>query len=103
MIPIIQNMKIRHKLMSVVMATCVVALLMACVVQLLFERKEYHEETTQRILCYAEMIGDNCRAALAFNDAKDAQETLASLQAEPSIAGRRNDASILCCERFCLV
>ncbi len=31
------------------------------------------------------MIGDNCIAALAFKDVKDAEETLKSLRAEPSI------------------
>ena len=67
------------------MATCLSVLLLASVIQLFFERGEYREETIESISCYAEMIGDNCRAALAFEDAEDAEETLKSLQAEPSI------------------
>ena len=68
------------------MATCLAVLLLASFTQLLFERGEYREETIDSISCYAEMIGDNCRAALAFEDEEDAEETLKSLQAESSIA-----------------
>ena len=67
------------------MATCLSVLLLASAIQLLFERGEYHEETIDSISCYAEMIGDNCRAALAFEDAEDVEETLKSLKAESSI------------------
>lgn len=55
------------------------------VIHLLSERKEFREETIDSISCYAEMIGVNCRAALAFEDAADTGETLQSLQAESSI------------------
>jgi len=82
---ILQNMSIKHKLVLIIMATCIVALLMASIIQLLFERSEYYKETVRNMSCYAEMIGDNCRAALAFKDAEDAEETLKSLRAEPSI------------------
>ncbi len=82
---IVQNMSIKHKLVTIIMATCIASLLLACFIQLLIEQKEYREETVSSISCYAEMIGDNCKAALAFEDAEDAQETLKSLQAESSI------------------
>lgn len=78
-------MAIKHKLMSIIMATCAAALLLSGAIQLLFERGEYREETVDSISCYAEMIGDNCRAALAFGDAEDAEETLKSLHAQSSI------------------
>jgi two-component system NtrC family sensor kinase len=80
-----RNIAIKHKLISIIMATCLAVLLLASVIQLLFERGEYREETIDSISCYAEMIGENCRAALAFEDAEDATETLKSLQAESSI------------------
>jgi len=82
---IIRNMAIKQKLMLIIMATCIAALLMASIIQLLFGRSEYYKETVRNMSCYAEMIGDNCKAALAFDDAKDAQETLTSLRAESSI------------------
>ena len=80
-----RNITIKHKLISIIMATCLAVLLLASAIQLLFERGEYREETIDSISCYAEMIGDNCRAALAFEDAEDAEETLKSLKAESSI------------------
>ena len=67
------------------MATCTAVLLLSSAIQLLFLRGDYRKETVDSISCYAEMIGDNCRAALAFRDAEDAEETLKSLQAESSI------------------
>ncbi len=86
MIPLIQNMAIKHKLISIIMVTCVVALLLTSIIDVLHERGVHRRETVDSISCYAEMIGDNCRAALAFEDAKDAQETLTSLRAKSSIA-----------------
>ena len=80
-----RNTAIKYKLISIIMATCSAVLLLAGIMQLLFERGEYRKETVDSISCYAEMIGDNCRAALAFEDTEDAEETLKSLQAESSI------------------
>ncbi|MGD2095083.1 MAG: CHASE sensor domain-containing protein, partial [Phycisphaerales bacterium] len=82
---VIQNMSIKYKLILIIMATCITALFLFGIIQLLLERGEYIKETIESISCYAEMIGDNCRAALAFEDADDAKETLKSLQAESSI------------------
>ncbi|MBN2314040.1 MAG: HAMP domain-containing protein, partial [Sedimentisphaerales bacterium] len=82
---IMRNMAIKHKLMVIIMVTCTVALLLYSEILLLSERKEFREETVDSISCYAEMLGDNCRAALAFEDAADTGETLQSLQAEASI------------------
>ena len=82
---IIQNMSIKHKLVSIIMATCITALLLGSVIQWILERREYRREIVDSISCYADIIGDNCRAALAFEDAEDAKETLKSLDAESSI------------------
>jgi hypothetical protein len=82
---IVQNMSIKYKLVTIIMATCTASLLLACLIELSIERGEYRKETVKSISCYAEMIGENCRAALAFEDAEDAKETLKSLQAESSI------------------
>jgi len=86
MTPITHSMTIKHKLISIIMATCVVTLFLAGAINVLYERNDRRRETVESISCYAEMIGDNCRAALAFEDAKDARDTLTSLKAESSIA-----------------
>ena len=67
------------------MSTSLAVLILTAILNLLYERKEYRKEIVTSTLCYAEMLGDNCRAALAFGDAMDAEETLKSLQAESSI------------------
>lgn len=82
---LVRNMAIKHKLLSIIMVTCTAALLLYSAIHLLSEREEFREETMDSISCYAEMIGDNCRAALAFGDAEDAENTLKSLKAESSI------------------
>ena len=82
---IMRNIAIKHKLISIIMATCLAVLLLASTILLIFERKENREGIIENISCYAEMIGDNCRAALAFKDTDDATETLKSLKVESSI------------------
>lgn len=80
-----RNMAIKHKLMLIIMATCTAVLFLSAVIQLLFERGEFRKRTLESVSCDAEMIGENCRAALAFGDAEDAKQMLKSLQAESSI------------------
>ena len=97
---ILKNVTIKHKLISIIMATCVGALILSGFINFLFERKENHRETIKSLQCHAKMIGDNCSAAIAFEDAKDAQETLASLQAESSIVFAcvyTKDGEVLAC------
>ncbi len=80
-----QRIAIRYKLMLIIMMTCITALLLAGVMQILYGRTKHYEQAVRNISCYAEIIGDNCKASLAFDDAVDAKETLHSLRAEPSI------------------
>ena len=81
----IRNITIKNKLILIIMSTCLAVLMLTAVLNLIYERKEYREEIVTSTLCYAEIVGDNCRAALAFGDAQDAEDTLKSLQAESSI------------------
>jgi signal transduction histidine kinase len=80
-----QNIAIRHKLVAITMVTCVTALLLASVLQALYKQRDYMDETVKIVSAYAEMVGDNCRAALASEDAEVVTEMLRSLRVEPSI------------------
>ncbi len=82
---LLNNMAIRHKLVAIAMLTCAAAVLLSSVVQMLNKQKEHRETAANTMSCYARIIGDNCRAAMAFEDVGDARETLQSLRAEPSI------------------
>lgn len=81
----IKNMSIKHKLVSITMLTCVVSLLSATITFIVWEWSALRRTMAQNLSTQAEMIADNCKAAVAFQDAKDTTETLRALHVEPSI------------------
>ncbi|MCJ7721978.1 hypothetical protein MUO98_06200, partial [Candidatus Bathyarchaeota archaeon] len=78
-------MTIKNKLMLIIMLTCTIALLLVGTLNLSHQYIKIRKELILSISCYAEIIGENCRAALSFEDAKDASEMLKSLDAKSSI------------------
>jgi len=81
----LQNMTIKHKLISIIMATCIVALLLAAIVLILWEWSTLRHTMAWSLSTQAEMIADNCKASLTFNDPDDANATLSALHVESSI------------------
>jgi PAS domain S-box-containing protein len=67
------------------MLTCVVALLSAAAGFIVWEWTASRRTMVQNLSTQAEMIADNCKASLAFQDAKDAEKTLSALHVQPSI------------------
>jgi len=82
---VLQNMTIEHKLMSIIMATCIVALLLAGIVLILWEWSTLRDTMARSLSTQAEMIADNCKASLTFNDPHDANATLSALHVESCI------------------
>ena len=82
----IRNMAIKYKLMAIIMVTCIVVVSMVGTIQILYERDRHYQRAVNSMSCYADIIGDNCIAALTFKDSIGAELTLRSLRAEPSIA-----------------
>jgi len=80
---------IKRKQMLIIMLTTSVALVLACAAFAVYEVLAFRKAMVQNVSTLAEMIGDNSAAALDFNDPKSAEETLASLKAEPSIVAAR--------------
>ncbi len=80
-----QNISIKHKLILITMLTCVVALLSAAAGFIVWEWTAFRRTMVQNLSTQAEMIAENCKASLAFQDAKDAEKTLSALHVEPSI------------------
>jgi len=80
---------IQRKQMLIIMLTTSVALVLACAAFAVYEVLAFRKAMVQNVSTLAEMIGDNSAAALDFNDPKSAEETLASLKAEPSIVAAR--------------
>ncbi len=78
-------MAIKHKLMAIMMLTCVAALLLVGTAFVFWGWTVHKNDILQDLLVQAEMTANNCKAALAFADTKDAEEMLKTLRAESSI------------------
>ncbi len=81
----IRNMAIKHKLITIVMLTSILALLPVGGAFMFWEWKGLDNNMKEDILTEAQIIADNCKAALAFEDTEDAQETLKALRADSSV------------------
>lgn len=82
----VRNMTLRHKLVVVIMLTCIITLSLAVVIFVGYHTMDARHEMVQSLKIQAEMIGNNCQAALAFSAPRDAEAILESLQVEPSIS-----------------
>jgi len=69
----------------IIMVTTVIALLLAGTAFIIWEQNYARRTMTQDLSIQAEMIAENCKAALSFNDANDAEKLLKSLHVKPSI------------------
>jgi len=83
--PIMRNMTIKRKLISIIMLTCIAALLLAGAVLIVWDWTTLRQRMVRDLSIHAEMIADNCKAALAFDDSEDAEETLKVLHVQSSI------------------
>lgn len=96
---LIRHLTIKYKLIAITMLTCFAALLLAGSGYLLWEWTNLRRIMVRNLQTQAGMIAENCKAALAFNDAKDSLEILQALQVEPSIVlgclyNRNNDVFV---------
>jgi len=76
---------IKQKLIAITMLTCLAALLLVGSGYMVWDWIDIHNEMVRHSSKYAELIADNCKAALVFDDSQDATDTLQALQVEPSI------------------
>lgn len=78
-------MPIRHKLTLAIMLTSCLALVLAGVFIIGYEWSSYRVRMSRDLGTLARVVGDQCAAALNFDDTKAATETLAALKGNPSI------------------
>ena len=78
---------IRRKLTMVIMLSSSLALVLACAAFVIEDVVTFRRDLVVAVSIQAENIGYGCAAALEFNVSKDAEETLAALQADPEIIG----------------
>ncbi len=82
---VLQNVTIKYKLILIIMLTCVTGLVLAGIAFIGWEQSVLRNSMVQNLSTQAEMIAENCKAALTFQDAEDAKETLRALRVESSI------------------
>ena len=83
--PSLKYLSIRRKLLLLAMITSVGALLVTGAACMTFDVLTFRDKMTRDLRINAEIIGANCSAALAFGDATDARQTLASLRGDPHV------------------
>ena len=82
---ILRNMTIKYKLMTIVMLACLTGLILAGVAVIGWEQNMLRSTLVRILSTRTAMIAENCKAALAFQDSKDAEKTLQALHVDSSI------------------
>ena len=93
-----RDLAIGKKLTLVMMFISSATVLLMGITAIVYEVAAFRSVVVQDLSVQAEIIGENCAAALAFDDPRDARETLASLRARVDIVAAcvyRDDGSIL--------
>lgn len=81
----LKHRTIQEKLLAVILATSSVVLLLSYSAYFAYEYYSYKKETSDQLSTIGRMIAANSSAALAFDNAPDAEEVLGSLQLESHI------------------
>jgi signal transduction histidine kinase len=80
-----RNMTIRHKLVLIIMLTCVATLVIAGGIFTGYEWTTLRQLMVMNLSAQAETMAETCKASVAFDDSDDAKETLSSLRVSSSI------------------
>ena len=80
-----QDAPIRRKLTTIILATSGVVLLLTCAAFLSYEFFTFRQTSVRQLSTVGEIIAANSTGALAFDNADDATQVLAALQAERHI------------------
>ena len=80
-----RDISIKRKLTAIIMFSSSIALLLSCAALATYDWISSERALVRRIGTMAEIIGFNSTAALAFDNAQDASETLSALRVEPHV------------------
>jgi PAS domain S-box-containing protein len=83
--PVLRNMTIKYKLITIVMLACIVGLVLAGVAFLGWEQNSLRYSMVSVLSTRAAINAEYCKAALTFQDNKDAEKALQALHVDPSI------------------
>ncbi|MGV3774773.1 MAG: ATP-binding protein [Verrucomicrobiales bacterium] len=82
-----RDITLRRKQTLIIMLTSSVALLVACASFVMHDVFTFRGKLIESLSVLAGIIGENCAAAIEFNDATAANQTLATLRGAPNIVG----------------
>src|SRR5215470_10171675 len=80
-----RDVSIQRTLILILMLTSGATLLVACASVIGYDAFTFRQRMVRELSILAEMIGDNCTAALTFRDRDAASETIAALRANPHV------------------
>src|SRR5689334_19308534 len=83
--PLLRDSSVGRKLTFVVISTCGLALLLSGVAIVTADSFLLRSALQKDLQALAQIVAENSTAALAFDNAQDAQQTLASLRARPNM------------------
>jgi signal transduction histidine kinase len=78
-------LSLRHKLVGIIMLTCVSSLMLVGVVFGAWEWMALRHTMVQDLAAHAEILADNCKASITFHDPADASTSLRTVGVIPSI------------------
>ena len=81
----LNSIPLRRKLTLVILMTCSMVLLLACGILAVYQMLDYRKMVARDMSVLADVVSQNTRAALAFDDQNKAQDNLAALKSEPSV------------------
>jgi len=84
-VPIVGDLSLRRQLTLLVVVPVVTVLLLVSVAFAITDIMISRQHLAERITTMAKVLGDNCRAALAFDDSDAARKTLSALHAEDDV------------------
>lgn len=85
MILFFKNMRIKSKIIMVTMLTCVAVLTVISATMVFWAQNNLRDSIVRNLNTQAEILADNSTAAMAFENAKNARETLAALRTQSSV------------------
>jgi PAS domain S-box-containing protein len=84
-----KNLPVKRKLTLVMVATCSAALLLSCTALAVYEYFDFRRTLVRDLTILADVLGQNSRAALAFDDSDAARELLQALRFDPHVQAAR--------------
>ncbi|HPX60662.1 MAG TPA: response regulator [Deltaproteobacteria bacterium] len=85
MLSFFQNLSIKNKLITIILATSCMVALATSAAFLVNEAMIFKHAAREELTAIADILGANSTAAVVFNEQNDAMETLAGLRAKPDI------------------